>query len=396
LRSSTSAQSRLGAGGPTLALAAGGYVALSQIHGIVWVYGTLLVGGLLIAQLVVRPSRRSLAAVVIAGSTLVLAWLSLGWLLSGRVFLGDQLSSLPKIGADGLDPTWLFRQLVRGRSLPVGSPPSASSLARAAVTNGLAGTPSQLYVLLGVGAVGLVVAGVARPAWRRRSIALLVFLMTVLVSAAAVSFVFASRWDTYVPHRTVATRVVILLGFLVPIALGVAPVMRAHGGLGKGLRIGWATVAVLVWLRALPPAAHFRRFQPTPGQMAEAQKAAGFMGPRARVLTNGYSEGYVPAVFRAEGLLDGRAPYTDAPLLSRATKLLTSARDFYASPGQHRVFLDEEHVDYVVAGKGPWRLGFEAVFPANLRALRRMRGSRVVMETTGFLVIAIEPERGQP
>ena len=68
------------------------------------------------------------------------------------------------------------------------------------------------------------------------------------------------------------------------------------------------------------------------------------------VLTNGYTEGFVPDVTKGVGLLDGRAPYTFDSLLTRANGLLSGANAFFTDPAAHWDYLASNHVRWVVVG----------------------------------------------
>jgi hypothetical protein len=68
------------------------------------------------------------------------------------------------------------------------------------------------------------------------------------------------------------------------------------------------------------------------------------------VLANGYTEGFIPDVTDAQGLLDGRAPYTFGAQLDRANRLLRGAQAFFTDPRQHWDFLATNRVTWVVVG----------------------------------------------
>jgi len=81
------------------------------------------------------------------------------------------------------------------------------------------------------------------------------------------------------------------------------------------------------------------------------------------VLANAYTEGFIPRATGSSGLLDGRAPYTFADLLQRATTLLRKARAFYAHPARHWAFLHDNGVTWVlVSSRRSYALGSENVF----------------------------------
>jgi hypothetical protein len=90
--------------------------------------------------------------------------------------------------------------------------------------------------------------------------------------------------------------------------------------------------------------------------------------PDAVVLTNAYTEGFVQQVMGAEGLLEGRAPYTFPRALVRANALLREAAAFYEHPCENRRFLNENKVDYVlVSERHSYSLGTGNVFELRVR-----------------------------
>jgi hypothetical protein len=66
------------------------------------------------------------------------------------------------------------------------------------------------------------------------------------------------------------------------------------------------------------------------------------------VLTNAWTQGYIPQVMGARGLLDGRAPFTYPRVLERANHLLRKARYFFQHPCRNIDFLHKHDVSYVV------------------------------------------------
>jgi hypothetical protein len=106
-----------------------------------------------------------------------------------------------------------------------------------------------------------------------------------------------------------------------------------------------------------------------------------------RVLTNGYSEGFVGAVLDAQGVLDGRAPYSEPRTLNRANRLLDESVRFFANPGFTP--LPARGIDYVLVATTPAALGTPLVFQTNYEALALRPDLRRVREGPGFRLYAV-------
>jgi len=101
------------------------------------------------------------------------------------------------------------------------------------------------------------------------------------------------------------------------------------------------------------------------------------------VLTNAYTEGFIPDVTDAEGLLDGRAPYTFGDLLHRANSLFRGAQDFFADPSAHWGYLRANDVLWVIVGEPSTfalSTGNAWSVPSTLHALERCRGLQRVVD----------------
>ncbi len=192
-----------------LVLAAIALLALSEVHGIGWLFGALVVGGLAVASVLLSRERRTSLR---AGALLVVVLVG-GWLV-GNLALGSGLSGANKLGGlpdtDGGDPTWRFVNLVAGRL--VSRPrPSAAEAARRGITRGLVGWGAWWYLAVAVVTLVLllVVAWRGRAALRHRGAReYVVMAVLVIAGCVAVSVWFAVRWSTYVPTRTGWGRIV--------------------------------------------------------------------------------------------------------------------------------------------------------------------------------------------
>ncbi len=89
------------------------------------------------------------------------------------------------------------------------------------------------------------------------------------------------------------------------------------------------------------------------------------------MLTNAYSEGFVGAVPGGNGVLDGRAPYSEPATLKRANRLLEQSINFFADPGTQPLPTDVKGIDYVLVATEPSALGHAARVLDELRRARR-------------------------
>jgi hypothetical protein len=110
------------------------------------------------------------------------------------------------------------------------------------------------------------------------------------------------------------------------------------------------------------------------------------------VLANGYTEGFIPDVTGAQGLLDGRAPYTFDDQLLRANGLLRAAHAFFNHPHRHWDFISKNHVSWVAVGQpGSWALGTGNIWtaPPTVAGLHRCPGLAQVVEDPALSVFRV-------
>ncbi len=226
------------------------------------------------------------------------------------------------------------------------------------------------------------------------------FTLLSLVGLGLIASVFMLGWQGYVPRRTGASRVILEGSLLLPMFLAF--------GLGSLAEETWR------WRgRALPAS---RRRVPTIIAVLTAAGLVSMTGvavyeaplapsrddvalwrslpvqPGDVVLANGYTEGFIPDVTSGDGLLDGRAPYTFASLLERATVLFRGADAFFADPATHWDYLSRNDVRWVVVGQphtyalstgATWRV------PDPLAALARCAGLRQVATNQRLIVYRV-------
>jgi len=360
-----------GGRGP-LVVAALGFAALAQLHGLTWTVAAILA----IATLLAAPAvagraarRRSLRTVAVAALVLGVAWAGTSLLLSGRISDAGKLQTAPAIAADGTDPTWVFASF--GTALEGTPPPTSSALLRSSLGKGFTGEPGPVavaVVVLAAAALAVVAA--------RRDRGYLVFLLLCLLGLALVSVLFALGWSTYVPRRTGTGRILQLAILLVPLTLAVGASRLPWRRIRRGAIAGVVLVSLALWGRAVPVTRRVTGNQQPPANVLTFERNTPLAPGIA--LANAYTEGYLPVVFGVPGLLDGRAPYTEASLLTRANTLRADARAFFADPLGHPFDFAAYDVRYVIVGKGVWALGTSRWFPADEDTLAGLPALRLL------------------
>jgi hypothetical protein len=365
----------------SLATAALLVATLSQVHGIAALTAGVMILAATVAFVIRGPRgaqlrRAGIGLCLYAGAVVV----------AGLVF--QEASGTTHAGGlvdqGGLaDPTWAFYRLGQGY-LP-SLPPSNGRM--------LYDVPGYLYgrswwwITL-----SLVLAGVGL--WLRRrdpdSRLLLVFTLLTLVGLSLVASVFMFGWAGYVPRRTGASRIPLEASLLVPpfIAVGLGCLARSTWrwrGRPVPKRRRRPILLVALVACALVSSVDVARYVST--QALSRDDLAVWRGLPLEhgdvVLTNAYTEGFIPDETAAEGLLDGRAPYTFGGLLDRANGLFRGARDFFIDPAAHWSFLRDNHVSWVVVGDpSTYALstGNTWTVPRSLHALERCPGLQQVVD----------------
>jgi hypothetical protein len=321
---------------------------LSQVHGI-----ALLTGGVLLVGAAVAFCPRTgwwpyvrrcvLAGLAFGASAVVLA-LAIGG-SSGTEHSGG-------LGDKGglADPTWQFFRGIKG--LPPSIPPRNRQLLVNAIDNSYDGRAIHwIPVALVLATVVLLVAAIRKRSEARQ---VLVFAVLSLLGVGAVAAVFAFGWSSYVPRRTGGQRLVQdmtpLVAPYLACALAFLPLVGRRVAWRRGVSIAVVIALCVVGMMASSRLARGSEHQrPSPRNM---QTLASLKVPHdAVVLANAYTEGYLENVMGADGLLEGRAPYTFPRLLLRANRLLKGAREFYTDPSAHLDYLERNHVSYVIVSR---------------------------------------------
>jgi hypothetical protein len=291
------------------------------------------------------------------------------------------------------DPTWEFYRAARG--LPPSLPEDNLDMIRQSIRELFSWQVFWMVPALVLAVVGW---------WRTRREPLTreaaLFTILGLVGLAVAASVFMFGWQGYVPRRTGGSRIVLEASLLGPpiLTIGLTALPRVPWSL-RGRRIDpkpWFKVAVVAVLCACAFVSMVRVSRFANGQAPSRAELAVWrslpLTGKDVVLANGYTEGFIPDVTPAVGLLDGRAPYTFEAQLHRADTLLRGAHAFYADPARHWSYLAQNHITWVVVGApGAYSLATASVWdaPKSLRGLERCPGLRQFTKTASLTVFRV-------
>jgi hypothetical protein len=377
------------------------FVGLGQVHGIDWLFGCGLVAAAVAAgyPLLRSPeqgrrrlrldARRWIVRGVIVAVVTLGAWGIANVVLASNLSGAGDLGGLPKI-EQGVDPTWEFAALAQGN--PGSTPPSVADLLTNSLRRGFRGLGWPWFAIVGGLALAILLArAFVGPATRTRALArrALVFLLLATAIALGASFFFSINWSTYVPRRTGFARLLQVALLLVPIGAALAlsflpwgerpAVRRRIAAVAGAITLAFGLFVTVHGQHALDGRAEQRPLAVTLGALRDLG-----LQPDDVVLTNVYSESIIPVTTGAKGVLDGRAPYADAKLLTRSNALLAKARAFMQAPASGAP-LPCKGIDYVlVATDGRWSLGSPFVFATDFNGLRARPDLEFVSEGPGF------------
>lgn len=170
----------------------------------------------------------------------------------------------------------------------------------------------------------------------------------------AVALAFSYRQSLYVPATFGERRlfeyasIPVMLVALAALETGLARV----GGAGtRASALVAAVLAVLVLLAAGP--GRVRGDVPTGAGTADYIAAARIATPcNARILPTVTSKGAFQALTGRADILEGMAPFLRPAILRSTVRLTHLSRRYLAHPAAHPGFLDAEHVDYLLVGRG--------------------------------------------
>lgn len=355
-----------------------GLAALGLVHGLTWTMGAILLIATALATLLISDNRKRIA--VRAGVLFAVAfglWAVTSLAIQGRVTEAEKLTTAPVVSESGIDPTWEFSALVSGSA---GSPPpTAAEMIKRVFSLGFVSLPAWVFWSVALVAFILIIAAAANG--DRTSGQL---LLTVLLFAMGVTFVavfFAIGWDTYVPRRTGFVRLMQISVFVVPLALAVG--MSRFGP----TRTRGITTVLVSGCVALLAAAAFDISERGLGEMPlrPAMSQLRSLDLSGVALANGYTEGFLATNLGLQGVLEGRAPYTDAALLDRTTISLEKAQEFFANPRDST--FDTSPYDILIAATQPWAMGSANPFPVDVAGFRATPGFTVVAENPHWVIL---------
>jgi hypothetical protein len=370
-----------------LVAAAVGAAALSQIHGIAFIVAGTLVAGVLVADFVRRRTRQALAAVALVAALLAGAWIVTDVVVNGRVRQLSQTGTIPTPGPGQPDLTLEFhRQTLADPSAPLAS--SFGELVRETLEQGFAGdgrAPTLLYYA----AICLAVAALlAALLLRRRRVApLLVRALVATGLIVLICLAFNYGWSTYVPRRTGASRVLGAGLVLLPLVGSVAVVALGTGRLRRALVATWVSIGILAFALSVSTVWGVREWQPSRTSIEGLRSRE--LPRDSLVLTNAYSEGFVPTLLGRRGINDGRALYLDGErLLRRGTRILDDAHRFFARPAEEWRAFRDRGVTHVLVGTEPWMFSAPGRFPTDVNALLALPELRLVDHQPGFMLFS--------
>lgn len=350
-----------------IAAGVAGVIAAGQIHEISALLAlSLMVGVALIVILsavLTRGRRVSLLAPMLsfAASAFVLT-IALNYIMIGRWSEGDAVAGLPDV-TDGYDPTWAFNRLVSPHDLnlqDVGrDAPTTSTLVADSLRAEILGLPSWALIALSIAlGAGLILA----IPWSTRARRLGILLVAAFGTMLLLSFFISGAGTTYVPRRTGYQRLLQLWPVL-PLIATPAAVAGLRWKLVRRLATALLVAASVVVAWEAPGSQLFSALdaeQPSSAQLAALQAAP--IPPRAIILTNGYTQGFITLQTKGYGLLDGHAPYLERDLLRNVNTILKLTRQYFTEPRKHPFPFCRYHVSYVMTSKMPYALGTQAIW----------------------------------
>lgn len=366
------------------------FVGVTQVHAPGAIVAATLCAGTAAAH--ARWSWRWLVRTLAVGVALVAVWFAVDTVTGHRGPFSEEFAETPALTADGRDPTYEFAQLATAQIPPDRTqlgvdPPPGDELLRRSLTEGfLVGGTTAYWILIGaVGATFVAALALRRWVIVRFVVAGVVFLGLLL----AVSVITQLGWDTYVPRRTGYSRFFQFWWFvpLAAVALAARLLDRAWWRIGVSALL--IVVAIGLWVRSLDPTNALDGGQPS--ELTLEQLRALQLRDGAMVLSNTFTQDFVKLNTPAIGLTDGRAPYLERRLLTRANRILRETSSFFADPIGQEFPWDRYGIDYVLVSTVPNSLGNPAIYftdPALLDALPRLGR---IGEGEGWVLYEVRP-----
>ena len=203
--------------------------------------------------------------------------------------------------------------------------------------------------------VATAVAVVAVLVWGTPGLRLAVLAAVALEAVLlAVALAFTYRQSLYVPATFGERRLFEYASIpvmLVVLAAAEAGLARLEGASTRAPAVIAAALVVLVLVAAGP--GQVRGDVPTGAGTADYIAAARIATPcNARILPTVTSKGAFQALTGRADILEGMAPFLRPAILRTTVRLTHLARQYLAHPAAHPGFLEAEHVDDVLIGRG--------------------------------------------
>ena len=203
--------------------------------------------------------------------------------------------------------------------------------------------------------IATAVAAVAVLVWGTQGLRLAVLSAVALEAVLlAVALAFSYRQSLYVPATFGERRlfeyasIPVMLVALAAVETGLA---RLGGASTRAPAVIAAGLVVLVLAAAGP--SRVRGDVPTGAGTADYIAAARLATPcNARILPTVTSKGAFQALTGRADILEGMAPFLRPAILRTTVRLTHLARQYLAHPAAHAGFLEAEHVDFVLVGRG--------------------------------------------
>jgi hypothetical protein len=365
---------------------------LSQIHGIAALTSGVLIAVAAVVSLVRGQRKEQLRRAGIALLALLGAVVVVGLVFreaSGTVHAGGL------VDRGGLaDPTWEF--FMAARDQPPSMPQGNGDMVVDSIRDLYSWSWWWFVPILLLAIIGLVRRH--RDADARRIVA---FSLLSLVGMAAIAAVFMFGWQGYVPRRTGGSRIVLEASLVVPpfIAIGLQCLVRDMSEWRRRRVFSTESARAAVLLAAVSVfgvvsmsevSAYDNSQEPTRDELAVWESLP--LTSSDVVLANAYTEGFIPDVTPAQGLLDGRAPYTFGDLLDRANRLFRGAQAFFGDPAAHWDYIADNGVTWVVVGDPDTRslsTGNVWETPSSLTALDGCAGLEQVVDDPTIAVFRV-------
>ncbi len=374
----------------SLVLASVAGLTLSQLHGLDWVFAMASVGGVAVAAIVTATPRRVPVRLAISlGLGLLGTWIVGNQLLGGGLSGATKLDGLPRLSGD-MDPTFEFKNLVVGR-VSADDPPALGRMLLQSLRQGALGLSWNRWMFLGLLALAALAWTAAKSGERRRAaLRLLIIVAVSMTLILGFSFWLASQYSTFVPRRTGLSRVLQLIYIYFPFVIAIVITAMARRRRLVGFVVG-VVITVGLFVTAMGPMSKIQSSVP-PADTLGALRALD-LPPKSLVLTNYYSEGFVPDLLDVPGALDGRAPYTERRTLARVNAMLRRSIQFFSTPAPYQIEdLPVQGLTHVlVATGGPYALGARTHFPTDLGALALRGDLKLVVRGPGFLLYEVVP-----